>query len=118
MIVDCHITYQSMYASMNRLSLIPRGPLGIIDFLSLAGIPFFSHGEPYNLTVIYVITLFVFVTTYITHSLLDPFISKWFLQFYYSNILNGSLSNHVFTRPNESCSQVECKAATGAEVTY
>ena len=42
--------------------------LGILDFLSLATILSFAYSEPCYLKVSYVITLFVFVTTYDTHS--------------------------------------------------
>ena len=57
-----------MYASIERFSLIPSGLSGILDFLSLAGILSFTYSEPFYLTVIYMITLFVFVTTYVTYS--------------------------------------------------
>ncbi len=57
-----------MYASIDRFSLIPSGPPGILDFPSLAAILSFTYSEPCYLTLIYVITLFVFVTTYVTYS--------------------------------------------------
>ncbi len=53
---------------MDRFSLIPSGPPGILDFLSLAAILSFTYSKPCYFTVIYVITLFVFVTTYVTYS--------------------------------------------------
>ena len=49
------------------------GTSGILDLPSLAAILFFTYNEPCYLTVIFVVTIFVFVTTcYILHSnLLD-----------------------------------------------
>ncbi len=58
-----------MYASIDRFSAIPLGPLGILDFSSLAEILSFTYSEPCYLTVTYVITLFVFVTIYVTYSI-------------------------------------------------
>ncbi len=58
---------RKLYASIDRFSLIPSGPPGILDFPSLAAILSFTYSEPCYLTVIYVITLFVFVTTYVTY---------------------------------------------------
>ena len=57
-----------MYAFIDRFSLIPSGPSGILDFPSLAAILFFTYREPCYLIVAYVITLFVFVTKYFTYS--------------------------------------------------
>ncbi len=57
-----------MYASMDRFSLILSGPTGILDFPSLAVILSFTHSEPCYLTLIYVMTLLLFVTTYVTYS--------------------------------------------------
>ncbi len=56
-----------MYASIDRFSLIPSGPPGILDFFSLAAILSLIYSEPCHLTVTYVITLFVFVTKYVTY---------------------------------------------------
>ncbi len=57
-----------MYSSTDRFSLIPSGPPGILDFPSLAAIISFAYSEPCYLTVIYMITLSVFVITYVTYS--------------------------------------------------
>ncbi len=57
-----------MYASIDRFSLIPSGPPGILDFSSLAAILSFAYIEPCYLTVIYVITLIVFEITYVKYS--------------------------------------------------
>ncbi len=57
-----------MYDSIDRFSFIPSGPQGILDFPSLAAILSFTYSELCHLKVIYVITLFVFVPTYVTYS--------------------------------------------------
>ncbi len=57
-----------MYASIDRFSFVPSGPPSILDFSSLAAILSFAYSEPCYLTVIYVITLFVFVIPYVTYS--------------------------------------------------
>ncbi len=62
-------TGSGLTASIDRFSLIPSGPLGILDFFSLAAILSFTYSEPCYLTLIYVITLFVFVTIYVTYSI-------------------------------------------------
>ena len=61
-------------------------------------------------TVTYVITLFVFVTTYVTYStqpLQTHLFSQWFLQFCCSDSSNERVSNNVFTHPNKPFSQVK-----------
>ncbi len=57
-----------MYASIDRFSLMPSGPSGILDISSLVAILSLTYSEPCYLTVKYLITLFVFVTKYVTYS--------------------------------------------------
>ncbi len=68
---------------IDRFSFIPSGPPGILDFPSLAAILFFTYSELCYITLIYVITLFIFVTIYFTYSTQTFQIhlySQWLLQ--------------------------------------
>ncbi len=63
---------RALYASIDRFSLIPSGPPGILDFFSLAAILSFTYSEPRYLTVIYVIT-YSYLWLHTLHTLLKPF---------------------------------------------
>ena len=57
-----------IYFPIDRFSLISTGPLNILDFFSLEAVLSFTFGEPCYLILEFVITLFVFVITYVIHS--------------------------------------------------